>query len=104
MVDTIERHYVPDFRKHICLKQLGSPTTNERYVQAPAGNSYGSNMTPANVGLGRLSHESSIAGLHFCSASAGFAGFAGTIWTGCQLYEALEGDPVLSGMHVAQQG
>ena len=25
---------------------------------------------------------------------AGFAGFAGTIWTGCRLYEQLTGDPV----------
>ena len=104
MLDVIEREYVPKFREHICFKQLGSPTTNERYVHAPSGNSYGSNMTPANVGLARLNHETSIPGFHFCSASAGFAGFAGTIWTGCHLYEVLENDTVLSGPHtVAQQ-
>ncbi len=104
MIEAVERHYVPGLRDHICFKQLGSPTTNERFVHAPAGNSYGSNMRPANIGLGRLSHQSSLPGLHFCSASAGFAGFAGTIWTGCHLYEALEDDTVLSGPHVVPTG
>ena len=100
IIEVMERHYVPGLRDHICFKQLGSPTTNERFVHAPAGNSYGSNMSPSNIALGRLTHESSLPGLHFCSASAGFAGFAGTIWTGGHLYELLENDTVLTGPHV----
>ncbi len=100
MLDVLERHYVPDLRRHLCFKTTGSPTTNERYCLSPAGNSYGSDMTPRNIGLGRLDDRTSLEGFHFCNASSGFAGFAGTIWTGCRLYERLTGDPVHEGAHL----
>ncbi len=95
ILDVVERDYVPNLRKHIVFKMLGSPTTNERYVNNPRGNSYGSNMTPANMGASRLGSKSSVPGLHFCSASSGYAGFAGTIWTGSNLYEQITGDDFL---------
>jgi len=94
ILDVLERRHVPGLRRHLCFKMLGTPTTNERYCLSPAGNSYGSSMTPANIGGARLDHRTSLPGLHFCNASSGFAGFAGTIWTGCRLYEHLSGDPV----------
>jgi hypothetical protein len=46
------------------------------------------------MGPGRLDHRTSLDGFHFCNASSGFPGFAGTIWTGCRLYEHLTGDRV----------
>jgi all-trans-retinol 13,14-reductase len=95
ILEVVERDYVPKLREHIVFKMLGSPTTNERYGNTPRGNSYGSNMTPANMGASRLSWQSSVPGLHFCSATAGYAGFAGTIWTGSSLYEQLTGDTFL---------
>ncbi|MCA9659991.1 MAG: NAD(P)/FAD-dependent oxidoreductase [Myxococcales bacterium] len=95
----IERDYVPGFGDRICFKMLGSPTTNLRYCLAPEGNSYGSDMSPASVGPGRLDHRSSIPGLYFCNASAGYAGFAGTVWTGSRLYEELTGDRFLDHGH-----
>ncbi|MEM7127853.1 MAG: NAD(P)/FAD-dependent oxidoreductase [Chloroflexota bacterium] len=95
ILDVMEAHYVPDLRKHMVFQITGSPTTNERYCWSPAGNSYGSNMTPKNIGRGRLTHESSLDNFYFCNASSGYAGFAGTIWTGCRLYEKLSGDVVL---------
>ncbi|TNE88518.1 MAG: NAD(P)/FAD-dependent oxidoreductase [Deltaproteobacteria bacterium] len=95
MVAIVERDYVPGFSEHLVFKMLGSPTTNERYVNSPRGNSYGSNMTPENMGPGRLTWESSIPGLSFCNASSGYAGFAGTFWTGANLYEELTGDRFL---------
>ena len=103
MLDAIERHYVPGIREHICFKMLGSPTTNARYCGSPEGNSYGSNMTPTNLGANRLGWQSSIPGLSFCNASSGYAGFAGTIWTGCNLYEQLSDDTVLTGPHLADR-
>ncbi len=97
MLDVVEAHYVPGLRDHLVFKMTGSPTTNERYCRAPAGNSYGSDLTPAQVGAGRLNHHSSLERFHFCNASSGFPGFAGTIWTGCTLYEHLTGDQLLTG-------
>ncbi len=96
ILDVVEREYVPGLRDHLSFKMTGSPTTNERYCLSPSGHSYGSDMTPANISWGRLDHRSSLDHFHFCSASAGFAGFAGTIWTGCRLYEHLTGDTVLA--------
>ncbi|MDP6978519.1 MAG: NAD(P)/FAD-dependent oxidoreductase [Myxococcota bacterium] len=92
ILDVVEREYVPKLRNHIVFKMLGSPTTNERFVNSPRGNSYGSNMTPANMGAARLGWQSSVPGLYFCSATSGYAGFAGTIWTGSNLYGELTGD------------
>jgi all-trans-retinol 13,14-reductase len=95
LLAVIERDYVPNIRAHLALKVIGSPTTSARYARAPMGNSYGSAMTPEYVWPNRLDYGSSIDGLYFCNATAGFAGFAGTIWTGCRLYTHLTGDDLL---------
>jgi phytoene dehydrogenase-like protein len=95
LFDAIEAHYIPDFRKHLVFSTGGTPTTNERFCLSPGGNSYGSNMTPDNIGINRLGPESSLPGLYFCNASSGFAGFAGTFWTGASLYQKLSGDQVV---------
>jgi len=95
MLDVVEKNYVPNFRKYLAFKITGSPTTNERFCWCPQGNSYGSTLTPENMGLGRLNHKSSLKNLYFCNASAGYAGFAGSFWTGARLYQKLANDPTL---------
>lgn len=96
MLDVLERDYVPGLRDALTVCLTGSPTTNERFVWAPAGNSYGAAMTPRQVSRARLDHRSGIPGLWFCNASAGFAGMAGTFWTGARLFETLSGESVLA--------
>lgn len=103
ILDVVERDYVPGFREHICFKMTGSPTTNERYCLSPMGHSYGSAMTPAQI-RNRVPPDSSIPGLYFCSATAGFAGFSGAVWTGTRMYERLTGDSVAYGPHLAGVG
>ena len=95
MIDVVERDYIPDFRKHLVFKITGSPTTNERFCWCPQGNSYGSILTPKNMDVGRLNHKTSLKNMYFCNASSGFAGFAGTFWTGTKLYQKLSGDRVI---------
>ena len=95
ILDVVEKHYVPNFRKHMVFHITGSPTTNERYCWCPNGNSYGSKLTPKNMGLGRLNHETSLKNFYFCNASSGYPGFAPTIWTGALLYQRLSGDVIL---------
>jgi all-trans-retinol 13,14-reductase len=98
ILDVVEEHYVPNFRKHLVFDITGSPTTNERYCWCPSGNSYGSKLTPKNMGLGRLNHESSLKQFYFCNASSGYPGFAPTIWTGALLYQRLSGDTILGSL------
>jgi all-trans-retinol 13,14-reductase len=95
ILNVVEEHYVPNFRKHMVFHITGSPTTNERYCWCPNGNSYGSILTPRNMGLGRLNHETSLNQFYFCNASSGYPGFAPTIWTGALLYQRLTGDVIL---------
>jgi len=94
ILDQVEEHYIPDFRDHMVFKMTGSPTTNEHYCWVPEGNSYGSNMTPKNIGKGRLNSHTSLNNFYFCNASSGYAGFAGTFWTGAALYSKLSGDSI----------
>ncbi|MCM1981646.1 phytoene desaturase family protein [Lyngbya confervoides] len=96
ILDIVERHYVPEIRKHLVFKISGSPTTNERFCWCPQGNSYGSSLTPKNMGLGRLDHRTSLKQFYFCNASSGYPGFAPTFWTGAMLYQRLSGDPLLT--------
>jgi all-trans-retinol 13,14-reductase len=91
MLDVVEDHYVPNLREHLVFKITGSPTTNERFCSCPEGNSYGSSLTPKNMGLGRLTAETSLQHFYFCNASSGYPGFAPTFWTGARLYQQLSG-------------
>jgi all-trans-retinol 13,14-reductase len=97
ILDVVEKHYIPNLREHLVFKITGSPTTNERFCWCPSGNSYGSSLTPRNMGLGRLNHQTSLKNFYFCNASSGYPGFAPTFWTGAILYQRLSGDHILGG-------
>lgn len=88
----VERHHVPDLRKHIVLHVAGSPTTNEDFCWAPRGHSYGQHLTPANMGMGRLKATSPWTNFFWCNAASGYPGVNGTIGTGMELYMHLTGD------------
>lgn len=92
IIAVVERDYIPNFSQHLVFKMTGSPTTNQRFCGSPAGNSYGSNLTPKNLSRNRLDYRTSLEHFYFCNASSGFPGFTGTIKTGSMLYEHLSGD------------
>jgi phytoene dehydrogenase-like protein len=97
IIAIVERDYIPEFSQHLVFKMTGSPTTNQYFCGSPGGNSYGSNLTPKNISLNRLTHQTSLAHFYFCNASSGFPGFTGTIKTGSLLYEHLSGDLFVKG-------
>jgi all-trans-retinol 13,14-reductase len=96
ILDVVERDYIPNLREHLVFKISGSPTTNEDFCNCPEGNSYGSSLTPKNMGIDRLNHQTSLKNFYFCNASSGYPGFAPTFWTGALLYQRLSGDPILA--------
>jgi phytoene dehydrogenase-like protein len=92
ILDLVEEKYVPDLRKHIAMKVVGTSVTSEDYVLSPFGSAYGSVMNPKNMGLGRLKAKTPWNNLFWCNASSGYAGLYGTVHTGMQLYMDLTGD------------
>lgn len=96
LIDLIEERYIPNLRKHIKVKQIGTPTTNQDFVMAPKGNAYGSRMTPENMGPKRLKPTTPFNNFWWCNASSGYAGIAGTLHGGIQLYMDLTGDKFIT--------
>lgn len=97
ILDLVEQKYVPDLRKHIAVKVVGTTVTNEDFVMAPKGNAYGSLMNPAQLTLGRLKAKTPWKNFFWCNASSGYAGLYGTVGTGMQLYMDLTGDRFYDG-------
>lgn len=91
LLDIVEERYVPNLRKHISLKVVGTPLTNESYCYAPYGNCYGSHMLPQNM-VHRLSCETPFENFYWCNASSGYASVFGAIYTGTELYMKLSQD------------
>ncbi len=92
MIATVERHYVPNLRRHLAIRVAGTPTTNRRYLWAPGGNIYGSALTPENVSERRLKWRTPVENLFFTGASAAFPSIGGTVSGAARLYTALTGD------------
>jgi all-trans-retinol 13,14-reductase len=89
ILDILEASYVPKLRDHLVMRVVGTPATNERFCRAPAGNSYGAVLTPANVGPGRRPFRSSLDNLWLVNATAGFPSVAGAIGAGMRLHGEL---------------
>ncbi|MBI5138756.1 MAG: NAD(P)/FAD-dependent oxidoreductase [Candidatus Vogelbacteria bacterium] len=92
LLDLVEKHFIPDIREHIVVKVVGSPTTNEEWVNAPNGTSYGEPCTPFQIGPKRLPMETPFKNFFFCNATAGYAGIFGTTLNGMSLYTKFTGD------------
>lgn len=91
-IDFVEHHHVPSLRRHIRSLTVGTPITNQSFCGAPRGNCYGSNLTPFNMGLSRLTAETPWNNFYWCNASSGYPGVNGTVLTGINLYTDLTGD------------
>jgi all-trans-retinol 13,14-reductase len=89
LLEIVEQRYVPGLRKHLVMRVMGTPTTNERFCGAPEGNAYGAALTPRHVGLGRVSSDTPMANLWLVNATAGYPSIAGTIKAGLDLHRRL---------------
>lgn len=92
LLDLVEQKYIPELRKHIIVKVVGTSSTNEDWAWAPKGNAYGAYFSPDQVGLGRLTFETPFKNFYWCNATAGYGGMHGTTGNGIQLYMDLTGD------------
>ena len=88
MLDRAEL-YLPGLKDHLLFVDAGSPETMRRYTQNHQGAAYGWQVTPDQVGPGRVANKAPIEGLYFAGH-----------WTtpGCGVYGVS-----VSGMQAAQQ-
>lgn len=88
-LDLLDRHYIKGIRAHVDVLEVGTPTTNKDYVAAPEGASYGANLTPAHVNLGKLGFETPLPNVVMANATSGMPGLGGAFRTALTLHARL---------------
>lgn len=81
MIDAAEV-IVPGLRDHLLFCELGTPLTNEHYLQATAGNLYGIEKSRFQVGPMAYPMRTEFAGLWMCGASTLSHGVSGVTASG----------------------
>lgn len=88
MVRGLEKR-IPGLSKHITFFSLGTPLTNEHYLNATRGNLYGIDKRPSQVGPWSFSPRTEIDGLFLCGASTLSHGVAGVTQSGIDAAKAI---------------
>jgi phytoene desaturase len=83
MILTLEKA-LPNVRKHIVHKDLGTPITNEYYINSTNGSVYGTEKTLKHIGPFAFKPKSEIEHLYLCGASIAAHGVAGASYSGVQ--------------------
>ena len=83
LLNSVEKA-VPGIRSHIVTQELGTPLTNEFYVQATRGNVYGTEKNFWQTGPFAFGNKSEIEDLYLCGASILSHGVAGATYSGVQ--------------------
>ena len=81
MVRGLEKR-IPGLGRHLVFYNLGTPLTNEHYVNATRGNIYGTSKTPNQVGPLSFSARTDYDGLYLCGASTLGHGVVGATQSG----------------------
>lgn len=88
MVRGLEKR-IPGLSKHIVYYSLGTPLTNEHYLNATRGNLYGIDKLPNQVGPLGFTPRTEFDGLYLCGASTMSHGVAGVTASGIDAAKAV---------------
>jgi phytoene dehydrogenase-like protein len=80
---------IPGLSKNISFYSLGTPMTNEHYLNATRGNLYGIDKRPSQVGPWAFSPRTEFEGLFLCGASTLSHGVAGVTASGIAAAKAV---------------
>lgn len=83
MLNTVER-LIPDARKHVIQAELGTPMTNNYYINSTRGNVYGTEKTLKNVGPFSFKPKTEIENLYLTGASTLSHGVGGATNSGIE--------------------
>jgi phytoene dehydrogenase-like protein len=73
---------IPGISDHVVYWDLGTPLTNQHYLNATRGNLYGIEKSVTQVGPGAFSTKTEFEGLYMCGASTLSHGVSGATSTG----------------------
>jgi all-trans-retinol 13,14-reductase len=73
---------LPNAKKHIVQAELGTPKTNEFYINSTKGNVYGTEKTLNQVGPFSFKNKTEIENLHLCGACTLSHGVTGATYSG----------------------
>ncbi len=102
MLNTLEK-VIPEIRNHIVHHELGTPITNQHYVNTTDGSVYGTEKSIKHIGPFSFKAKSEIENLYLCGASIAAHGIAGASYSGVQTAgeilgmrqdELIQGDPL----------
>ncbi len=88
MVRGLEKR-IPGLSKHIVYYSLGTPLTNEHYLNATRGNLYGIDKRPSQIGPWSFSPRTDFDGLYLCGQSTLSHGVAGVTASGIEAAKAV---------------
>ncbi|HNM36915.1 MAG TPA: NAD(P)/FAD-dependent oxidoreductase [Anaerolineales bacterium] len=88
MVRGLEKR-IPGLSKHIVYYSLGTPLTNEHYLNATRGNLYGIDKLPKQIGPLGFTPRTEFDGLYLCGASTMSHGVAGVTASGIDAAKAI---------------
>ena len=88
MVRGLEKH-IPGLSQHIVFSSLGTPLTNEHYLNATRGNLYGIEKSPSQVGPWAFQPRTEFSGLYLCGASTLSHGVSGVTASGIDTARAV---------------
>lgn len=83
MLNSVEK-IIPDARKYIVQAELGTPMTNNRYINSTRGNVYGTEKTLKGVGPFAFKPTTEIENLYLCGASTLSHGVGGATNSGIE--------------------
>lgn len=81
LLNNVEK-VIPNAKNHIVQAELGTPKTNQFYINSTNGNVYGTEKTLNQVGPFSFKNKSEIENLHLCGASTLSHGVTGATYSG----------------------
>jgi phytoene dehydrogenase-like protein len=81
IMNSVER-IIPGARDHVVQMELGTPKTNQFYLETTDGNVYGTEKTLSQVGPFSFQHKTEIRNLYVCGASTLSHGVSGATMSG----------------------
>jgi hypothetical protein len=82
-MNSIEK-MIPNAKQHIAQVELGTPKTNQFYINATQGNVYGTEKTLSQIGPFAYKNKTEIDNLYLCGASTLSHGVTGATFSGIE--------------------